>query len=760
MDDSRPFRPLDAMSIARQILAGDKQGLDWWDRLPVTIRGLEHDGWDAILGRLEELGWHHPGGKDARIKSLRGLSKPLHKFPLRTKDGEKPRRQTYEDWLRLWLILRQIDVDPPALNDLAATIAAALQLPEPPETREHAPTAGREPVSRPWSTPEWRWILAGAGAFSAIAGLLVYFTGHTASPPMEVGLQSKVAAVGAVRPLAPRISPDGRKIAFLDGDELRLADASGGGASGRLSSGVFGFVQWRRDGSGIFFTQRDGGSSGRMSIKAMSIATGTAANIVDLAGAHREANEHDSLWFGVHPAGDRLCFSDPGPGGQASIWEWSRSTGVRRNLTNNAPPLAAPGDTQCAYSPSGKLLAFVRHTSQNAAELDVLDLATGEVTPWVRQPARFAGMTWESEDAILVSAAFPCKPQTLWRLRRGHGKSPALLVDGQHRGDSYAYPSVGGGKLYFQSHRFGSDLWMLDVNSSGAKGSPLASSTPWLKEQPALSPDGEWLVFAAPQFGPSQIWLTNAAATAKEREITGCPPLHADSPRWSGNGWIVYSAGMLREHGARFIEDRFVFRKQVLPGGGEEIRVTGDRGEGSKPVEEGRGNWSADSKVIYFRSNRSGSEQIWKMDLERARMTELTFRGGYEAFEGPNGFVYYVPARGPSELWRVPAAGGAEEPVIRPGPDDEWDGVQEGWWAVNAGGIFAILRDKRAIGRIWLSQFDLEGRPLKTRLPVSLTKPGKVRKGISLSRDGKLYFASELDPASEIRYCETTPGHE
>ena len=240
MDDSRPFRPLDAMSLARQILAGDKQGLDWWDRLPVTIRGLEHDGWDAILGRLEELGWHHPGGKDARIKSLRGLSKPLHKFPLRTKDGEKPRRQTYEDWLRLWLILRQIDVDPPALNDLAATIAAALQLPEPPETREHAPTAGREPVSRPWSTPEWRWILAGAGAFSAIAGLLVYFTGHTASPPMEVGLQSKVAAVGAVRPLAPRISPDGRKIAFLDGDELRLADASGGGASGRLASGVFG----------------------------------------------------------------------------------------------------------------------------------------------------------------------------------------------------------------------------------------------------------------------------------------------------------------------------------------------------------------------------------------------------------------------------------------------------------------------------------------------------------------------------------------
>src|SRR5581483_337510 len=129
-------------------------------------------------------------------------------------------------------------------------------------------------------------------------------------------------------------------------------------------------------------------------------------------------------------------------GGQSSIWEFNRSSGVRRNLTNNLPPLAAPGDTQCAYSPSGQLLAFVRHTNQNAAELDVLDLTAGTVTPWLTQPARVAGMVWQSESVIWISASFQCTPQTLWQLTRGRGASPALLVERQQPGDNYAYPSA------------------------------------------------------------------------------------------------------------------------------------------------------------------------------------------------------------------------------------------------------------------------------------------------------------------------------
>src|SRR5262249_44721256 len=111
----------------------------------------------------------------------------------------------------------------------------------------------------------------------------------------------------------------------------------------------------------------------------------------------------------------------------------------------------------------------------------------------------------------------------------------------------------------------------------------------------------------------------------------------------------------------------------------------------SEVSEEGRPSWSQDGRWIYFYSNRSGTQQVWKRSLADGGAVQVTRRGGHEAFESPDGKVVLYTRPDVSGLWTVPV-GGAEE-------DDETkllDHVRQSTWAVTKDGIYFVDFDTDA----------------------------------------------------------------
>src|SRR2546428_11292498 len=84
----------------------------------------------------------------------------------------------------------------------------------------------------------------------------------------------------------------------------------------------------------------------------------------------------------------------------------------------------------------------------------------------------------------------------------------------------------------------------------------------------------------------------------------------------------------------------------------------------AEPSDEGRPSFSMDGKWIYFRSNRSGKDEIWKMPRGGGAAAQVTQGGGFEAIETLDGkTLYFARSRAESGLWSMPAAGGEAHAV-------------------------------------------------------------------------------------------------
>ena len=95
------------------------------------------------------------------------------------------------------------------------------------------------------------------------------------------------------------------------------------------------------------------------------------------------------------------------------------------------------------------------------------------------------------------------------------------------------------------------------------------------------------------------------------------------------------------------------------PDGGEIRRIT------DHPDEELEPRWSRDGRTIYFGST-AGRYEVWKMAAAGGPAVRVTSGGGMTATESIDGrFLYYAKgAIAPNTIWRVPVAGGLEEPVV------------------------------------------------------------------------------------------------
>jgi Tol biopolymer transport system component len=89
--------------------------------------------------------------------------------------------------------------------------------------------------------------------------------------------------------------------------------------------------------------------------------------------------------------------------------------------------------------------------------------------------------------------------------------------------------------------------------------------------------------------------------------------------------------------------------------GGEQRQLTNNSFSDIRPL------MSPDGRYIFFTSNRSGSSQVWRMNVDGTNQVQLTKReGGHPVFVTPDGKWVHFESVLHQTLWRVPTEGGEE----------------------------------------------------------------------------------------------------
>jgi Tol biopolymer transport system component/DNA-binding winged helix-turn-helix (wHTH) protein len=324
-----------------------------------------------------------------------------------------------------------------------------------------------------------------------------------------------------------------------------------------------------------------------------------------LGGTPKKVAENVWSDFGISNDGRRFAFirRDPAKNSFQLIVS-NYEDGAERVLRERTSPQDYRGTV--TWSPDGRRVAVVGGLRrQNYPKLFTVDVETGEETELKTPRWRaISHALWLPSGQMIVSAREAEEPNSqIWMLDTENGETRRLTNDLES---------------YF-----------------------------WL----SLSADGTRLI-ARQQRIVSHLWLVPDGDLKRERQLTsgvrnfdGYVGL-----AWTPDDRIIYSVRM------GSTTNLFSINRD----GGDPIQLTENAGEdNTDPVV------SADGRYIVFTSNRTGQQQIWRMDTDGRNQTQLTFGENeqeiaHSADISPDGKdVYYIRGgAGGASIWKVPIEGG------------------------------------------------------------------------------------------------------
>ena len=466
----------------------------------------------------------------------------------------------------------------------------------------------------------------------------------------------------------PTFSPDGNQVAFSwsseDGSRQQLyVKVIGSQSLFRLTAtaDLDSDPSWSSDGRWIAFLRQSAGQQAALFV--MSSSGGAARRLYQLSSPiHFQPSwSPDANWLAILDSDSH----DAPP----SIFLLGVQSGEKRRLTRAVP--TTDGDWGPAISPDGRMVAFLRNSGRLGSSLifslriDRNGLPLGQPTQIQTDRVDCNGLQWSPDGLSLICAA----NGSLRKIpAKGGPAEPLPFKDA-----AQVCLSRRGNRMVYVESIHDTDIFRLP--GVGQVGTPrtLISSTR-MDGAPQYARDGQRIAFVSARSGSEQIWVSDSEGQnpVQRTSIAG----GAGCPRWSPDGHqIAFDSSQL---------------------GRSDIYVVDSEGGLPRPITSAAGNnvrpsWSHDGKSIYFGSDRSGDWEIWKASAENGAAIRVTFKGGREGFEDPQGaFVYYTKSRGARGIWRMPATGGAEKLVSDEGIQGRWAIGQRGLYYLTAEGTLEL----------------------------------------------------------------------
>ncbi|MGD0670033.1 MAG: protein kinase [Bryobacteraceae bacterium] len=602
--------------------------------------------------------------------------------------------------------------------------------------------------------PRRRWVWAALLPVLLVAGFFawrMWWSAQTEEPLRAVEL----VTVPGVKS-SPSFSPDGNYVAFAwngpkqDNFDIYVQQI-GVGSPLRLTTDPRSDYNpaWSPDGRWIAFLRSEPSSLGSLR-PVLPDGKGELLLIPPLGGPERKLAEirlRQIYWApGLTWCPDSDCVvvtNSLGQGKPDALFVVSLETGEERQLTN--PPPHVLGDIYPAVSPDGRSLVFDRMSAFLSYELYLLPL--GKDLRAAGEPRRLPLGVLNANDMLAQqhsgeAAWMPDGKEILFSAGGGGGGLWRVAIRGDHPparlpfvGEHGTMPVVSRPQparpsrlVYVRGIEYLRNIWRVETSAPGAPASspPIAAIVSTRGDgNPQFSPDGRRVAFDSGRSGPNEIWLADSAGS-NALQLTSMRARNTGTPRWSPDGQLI-AFDSLEDHAEIYV---------ISAAGGKPRRLT------SGPADNHVPSFSRDGKWIYFSSNRTGEDQIWKVPAAGGEAVQVTHDIGYVAFESPDGaYVYYTQTPvTPSVLWRLPASGGQPVKVL--------DGVIQRAFTVLEKGIYYI---NQPAGDARLQFYDF-GTGRSTIVARNL---GDVGLGLTVSPDGHtILFSRMISPVGDLMLVE------
>jgi Tol biopolymer transport system component len=378
-------------------------------------------------------------------------------------------------------------------------------------------------------------------------------------------------------------------------------------------------------------------------------------------------------------------------------------------------------DSQPAFSPDGRTLAFIREVAVGVRDIHLLTLAEdfqpmGEPKRLTFENRLTFRPVWTLGGHEIIFSSGPYLGPNLFRIAAsGSGKAQRLAGVGED--GSEAAISHRAQRLVYTRDLVDMNIWRLEVPGPHGKiGSPMkVIASTRVDGDAQFSPNGKKIAFNSNQRGSFEIWTCdNDGSNAQQlTELGG----YCGTPRWSPDGGRITFDSNLEGQWEIYVTSAH---------GGRPKRLT------SHPAADALTSWSRDGRWIYFASDRSEEYQVWKVPSGGGEAVRVTRKGGYAALESPDSqWVYYTKSHEVSGLWKMRRDGGEETQVL--------ESVIGPAFAIVNKGIYFIPRPDSA-GRYSIQFFDFATK--KNRSVTTIESPGGY---LSVSPDGRWFLYSQVD---------------
>ncbi|MBM4036764.1 MAG: DUF5050 domain-containing protein [Planctomycetes bacterium] len=513
-----------------------------------------------------------------------------------------------------------------------------------------APAASDQPSApRRWL---WPALLAGA---AIVAGFFAWrLLGPRSSPaaPLRVVPLTSYAGLESY----PAFSPDGKQVAFSwvgqsqDNTDIYVK-LIGSDAPLRLTTDPADDIQpvWSPDGRHIAFLRTRWSATDE--VRLLPAPGGPERRLAEIHTPQTDiprpflAWTPDGRWLIVP---ERPSLADPHVLALLSV-----AGGEKRFLTR--PPSQSLGDSAPAISPDGRTLAFIRCTTIAVCDIYLMDLqpdwsARGEPRRLTSESTQVYSPMWAVGGRDLLYVRVMGDTPSLRRVPVA-GSKPSQAVPSLGSLGLHAAISPQGDRLAYSSFTTDRDVYRVELSPDGGAGPPVKLISSTRSDQcPVYSPDGRRIAFFSDRAGNPEIWLASADGSHQSQLTSFGGPV-VTSPNWSPDGrQIVFDVAL----------GNTAEIYAIAADGGQPRRLTTD------PANDRLPSFSRDGRWIYFASDRTGEQQVWKMPAAGGPAVQVTRRGGYGAYESSDGkTLYYAKSYsyGSTGLWRVPVEGGEETPL-------------------------------------------------------------------------------------------------